>query len=90
MKRIETMLSDVATVFQRIGTMVKMQETMIDRYLSQRLRIDKYTEDAQYNVDKGRKELQSAYKRVSENRGMILKVFLILFVFSFVYIVFVV
>lgn len=44
------MLNDIATVFQRVGTMVKMHETMIDR-------IDKYTDDSLSNVQKGRKEL---------------------------------
>ncbi|KAM3147789.1 hypothetical protein pb186bvf_000117 [Paramecium bursaria] len=82
MKKIEQMLNDIATVFQRVGTMVKMHETMIDR-------IDKYTDDSLSNVQKGRKELQEAHKRISENRGFILKIFLIMVVFSTLYIVFV-
>lgn len=31
MKNIETMLNEVGTIFQRLGTMVKMHEVMIDR-----------------------------------------------------------
>ena len=59
MRKIEGMLNDVAVVFQRLGTMVKMQETMIDRfvYFIKIHRIDKYTEDSVHNVRKGRKEL---------------------------------
>ena len=33
MKKIEGMLNDVAQVFSRLGTMVRMQETMVDRYV---------------------------------------------------------
>lgn len=50
MQKIENMLNDIAGVFQRVGTMVRLQETMIER-------IDKYTDDASANVQKGRKEL---------------------------------
>ncbi|CAD8085856.1 unnamed protein product [Paramecium primaurelia] len=82
MQKIESMLNDIAGVFQRVGTMVRLQETMIER-------IDKYTDEAQINVSKGRKELQESHKRISSNRGLILKVFLILFIFAFIYIVFV-
>ena len=52
-------------------------------------RIDKYTDEAQLNINKGRKELQESHKRISSNRGLMLKLFLILFIFAFIYIVFI-
>ncbi|CAD8116569.1 unnamed protein product [Paramecium sonneborni] len=82
MQKIESMLNEIAGVFQRVGVMVKLQETMIER-------IDKYTDEASLNVSKGRKELQESHKKISSNRGLILKVFLILFIFAFIYIVFI-
>lgn len=41
------------------------------------------------NISKGRKELQESHKRISSNRGLIIKVFILLFIFSFIYIVFI-
>ena len=32
-KNIEKMLHEIASVFKNLGTMVKMQETMVDRLL---------------------------------------------------------
>lgn len=82
MKKIEEMLNQVASVFQRIAATVKMHEIMLDR-------IDSSTSDSLSNVQKGRKELTKAHERISQNRGLIIKVFLILFLFAFIYIVFV-
>jgi syntaxin 5 len=42
------MLGEVAGIFEKMGTIVKMHETMIER-------IDKNTEDALINVEKGKK-----------------------------------
>jgi syntaxin 5 len=79
-KNIEKMLGEVAVIFQRISTLVQMQETMIDR-------IDKHTEDTLVNVTKGKKHLISIYDNISSNRRMIFTVFFILLIFSVMYIV---
>ena len=67
------MLNDIGQAFQRLGTIVKLHEVMIDR-------IDRNTEDSLINVEKGRKSLSEAYRSISSNRALIIKIFLILLV----------
>lgn len=84
MKNIESMIKETAHVFQRLGNIVKMQEIMIDRFFFLyyyikffffKKRIDKDTDDALINVEKGRKILTQTYRDISSNRGLILRVF---------------
>jgi len=77
------MLNDIGQAFQRLGTIVKLHEVMIDR-------IDRNTEDSLINVEKGRKSLSEAYRSISSNRALIIKIFLILIVFATIYIIFLV
>ena len=64
-----------------MATIVSLQENKIER-------IDKDTEEAETNIGKGKKDVQSIYDRVSSNRALILKVFAILITFSVIYILF--
>lgn len=82
MKNIEKMLHEVSGIFQRLGAMVKMHEVMIDR-------IDKNTDDTIEYVEKGKKELFTHYSDIRSNRGLMLKVFLIILIFSMIYIIFI-
>jgi len=79
-KNIEKMLNEVAGIFQRISTLIQMQEVMIDR-------IDKHTEDTLVNVEKANKHLRNIYSDISSNRKMIFTVFFMLLIFSVMYIV---
>jgi len=74
------MLNEVAGIFQRISTLIQMQEVMIDR-------IDKHTEDTLVNVEKANKHLRNIYSDISSNRKMIFTVFFMLLIFSVMYIV---
>jgi len=58
-----------------------MHEVMIDR-------IDTNTDTSLHNIEKGRKELTKAYQNVSSNRGLMIRIFLILIFFAVIYIVF--
>lgn len=62
---------------------MRLHEVMIDR-------IDKNTEDSLINVEKGRKSLSEAYRNISSNRALIIKIFLIMIVFATIYIIFLV
>jgi syntaxin 5 len=66
-----------------LGTIVRLHEVMIDR-------IDKNTEDSLINVEKGRKSLSEAYRSISSNRALIIKIFVIMIIFATIYIIFLV
>lgn len=66
-----------------MGTIVRLHEVMIDR-------IDKNTEDSLINVEKGRKSLSEAYRSISSNRALIIKIFVIMIIFATIYIIFLV
>jgi syntaxin 5 len=68
MKNITKIVNEVATMFQKLGSVVKWHETMIET-------IDKHTEDSLHSVEKGRKNLMGAYKSISSQRALIVKVF---------------
>eukprot|EP01016_Furgasonia_blochmanni_P036775 TRINITY_DN4241_c0_g1_i1.p1 TRINITY_DN4241_c0_g1~~TRINITY_DN4241_c0_g1_i1.p1 ORF type:complete len:204 (-),score=43.18 TRINITY_DN4241_c0_g1_i1:293-904(-) len=81
MKKIESILNEVATIFTRLGTIVKMHEVLIER-------IDKNTEETLINVQKGKKNLLQVYDDVSGWRKTILTIFFIILAFSAIYILF--
>jgi syntaxin 5 len=84
MRKIETILNEVATIFTRLGTIVKMHEVLIERLSSLLfqednlpnfcVRIDKNTEETLVNVQKGKKNLLQVYDDVSGWRKTILTV----------------
>ncbi len=67
MKNIERMLKDIGQLYEKLGSMIKEHELMIDR-------IDNNTEDALHNVTRARNEISDIYRNMSSNREIILKV----------------
>ena len=67
------MLNDVGQAFQRLGTIIKLHEVMIDR-------IDKNTDDTLKNVEKTRKSLADTHKQVSSGRALMIKVIIIILI----------
>lgn len=80
MQNVKKVLNEVASMFTRFGHIVKSHDIMFER-------IDKNAEESLYNVKQGEKNLRGAYQMISSNRSLILKVFLMLACFAFVYIV---
>ena len=67
MKNIERMLKDIGQLYEKLGSMIKEHELMIDR-------IDNNTEDALHNVTRARNQISDIYQNMSSNRELILKV----------------
>jgi syntaxin 5 len=68
-------------IFQRMSTIVSMQESKIER-------IDQDTADAEKNVKKGKKEITSIYEDVTSKRALIIKIFALIMAFSVIYVLF--
>eukprot|EP00759_Apiculatamorpha_spiralis_P057271 PhF_6_TR8526/c0_g1_i3/m.13360/K08490/STX5; syntaxin 5 len=73
-KEIEKTVHELSEMFQDFARLVMEQESLIRR-------IDDDVTDALQNVDDGQAQLIKYLNRISSNRGLILKVFAILFVF---------
>lgn len=80
-RKIHDMLGDVMQAFQRMTTIVSMQEAQIER-------IDQDIRTTESNVKKGRKEVEQIYQDVASKRGLIIKVFATILIFSIIYILF--
>lgn len=80
-RKINETLSEVMSAFQRMTTIVSMQEATIER-------IDQDTKKAESNVKKGKKEVEQIYDDVASKRALIIKVFATILVFSIIYILF--
>ena len=78
MKNITSRMTELSSVFQKIATMVKLHETMIER-------IDKDSDDAIHNISQGKSSLMQVYKDVSSNRALIIKVLKPYFLFILVF-----
>nr|BAN65367.1 conserved hypothetical protein [Babesia bovis] len=76
---VQRAISELSQIFQRMTTMVTQQDEMIQR-------IDMDTEDSLANVIAAQSALSRYYKRISNNRMLILKIFCILVVFLICYI----
>lgn len=80
-KNIERLLHEVGSTFQRffinvlglkkngnrIGAMVKMQESLVDR-------IDKDVDHTVFNVNKGKENLMKHYEDIKSNKGTFIRV----------------
>lgn len=80
-RKINDMLGDIMTAFQRMTTIVSMQEAQIER-------IDQETRLAEGNIKKGKREVEKIYEDVAGKRSLIIKVFATIMVFSIIYILF--
>ncbi|EAS02143.2 SNARE domain protein (macronuclear) [Tetrahymena thermophila SB210] len=81
MKKLNTQLQSVYEMFKKIGSMVQFHESMIES-------IAENTDQAEANVNRSKKNIADAYRDASSSRGLIIKIFLIMIIFAFIYIVF--
>lgn len=73
-KEIEIDIQQVAQMFGKLGTLVQQQHDLAQR-------IDTNISDALTNLDQTQTELNKYLSKVMSNRGLILKIFLVLVVF---------
>lgn len=73
-RQIESTITELAGMFQEFARVVQEQDELI-------IRIDSDIDTALTNVDKGQNELLRALHRISGNRGLVLKIFGVLFFF---------
>ncbi|TSL04291.1 Syntaxin-5 [Bagarius yarrelli] len=81
MQNIETTIVELGSIFQQLAHMVKEQEETVHR-------IDSNVEDTQLNVEFAHTEILKYFQSVSNNRWLLIKIFLILIVFFFIFVVF--
>lgn len=81
MQNIESTIVELGSIFQQLAHMVKEQEETVQR-------IDANVEDTQLNVDLAHGEILKYFQSVSSNRWLLIKIFLILIVFFFIFVVF--
>lgn len=73
-RQVEMAVNEVGEMFQDFTRLVHEQEEMV-------VRIDSNVDDALRNVNQGSSELMKYLANLSSNRGLILKIFAVLFVF---------
>lgn len=78
---IEKTMGELSSMFTRLGQLVYEQRSMIEK-------IDNNTDISLHNIEMGERELIKIRRDVSSNRGLIIKIFLILIFTSVVYILF--
>lgn len=83
LENIKEVLGEINQIFTKFSEIVNTQQLMVER-------IDSETEMALIHAERGKKELSEHYQNVSSCRNLIIKIFLILIVFSTLYIIFVV
>ncbi|XP_065143120.1 syntaxin 5A, like [Paramisgurnus dabryanus] len=81
MQNIESTIVELGSIFQQLAHMVKEQEETVQR-------IDANVEDTQLNVDLAHGEILKYFQSVSNNRWLLIKIFLILIIFFIVFVVF--
>uniref|UniRef100_A0AAR2K368 t-SNARE coiled-coil homology domain-containing protein n=1 Tax=Pygocentrus nattereri TaxID=42514 RepID=A0AAR2K368_PYGNA len=81
MQNIESTIVELGSIFQQLAHMVKEQEETVQR-------IDANVEDTQLNVDLAHTEILKYFQSVSNNRWLLIKIFLILIIFFFIFVVF--
>ena len=81
-EKVMKSLIEVSEMFQTMGEMVALQQSLIER-------IDEDTESALDFTEKGKAQLLIAYDHVVNTRALMLKLFAIVFIFCLFYILFV-
>ncbi|RXN27091.1 adenylosuccinate synthetase isozyme 2-like protein [Labeo rohita] len=81
MQNIESTIVELGSIFQQLAHMVKEQEETVQR-------IDANVEDTQLNVELAHTEILKYFQSVSNNRWLLIKMFLILIIFFIVFVVF--
>lgn len=80
-ENVQRTIEELATMFKKMAVMVTAQEEMIQR-------IDHDVDDTKSNVDQAQDNLLKYFHHISSNRGLIIKVFLILIFFVVFFVVF--
>jgi syntaxin 5 len=78
---IEKMMSELSTMFTRLGQAIHEQRAMIEK-------IDNNLDISMNNIEMGHKEIIKMQSDVRSNRGLLLKIFFIVIVSSVIYILF--
>ncbi|ORZ37080.1 t-SNARE [Catenaria anguillulae PL171] len=78
---IESTIAELGQIFQQLGTLVAQQHEQVRR-------IDDNVQDIETNVDLARKELFKYWTSVSSNRLLMVKVFAVVLVFFFLFVMF--
>uniref|UniRef100_A0A8C2BBX6 Syntaxin 5A, like n=1 Tax=Cyprinus carpio TaxID=7962 RepID=A0A8C2BBX6_CYPCA len=81
MQNIESTIVELGSIFQQLAHMVKEQEETVQR-------IDANVEDTQLNVELAHSEILKYFQSVSNNRWLLIKMFLILIIFFIIFVVF--
>eukprot|EP00300_Choanocystis_sp_HF-7_P037946 c543_g1_i1.p1 GENE.c543_g1_i1~~c543_g1_i1.p1 ORF type:complete len:222 (-),score=54.33 c543_g1_i1:326-991(-) len=79
---IEVAINDVAVIFEEFTGMLAEQRELV-------MRIDTNVDDAMANVEEAHSNIAQYYKSISSNRGLILKLFLVIVLFVVIFITFV-
>ncbi|UKK02165.2 syntaxin 5 [Theileria orientalis] len=79
---VQRAIGDLTQIFQKVTTYVVQQDEMINR-------IDFDTEVSLSNVKTAKNELMKYYRRISSNRGLVIKIILLVAVLVALYIIFV-
>ncbi|KAH8740452.1 syntaxin 5A protein transmembrane domain or GPI at C-terminus [Cryptosporidium ryanae] len=80
-ENVQRMIGELAQIFQKVAGMVTQQEEMIQR-------IDEDITNTFSNVEHGHAELLKYYQYVKSNRGLIVKLFLLLIAFILFFVIF--
>ncbi|XP_030638353.1 syntaxin 5A, like [Chanos chanos] len=81
MQNIESTIVELGSIFQQLAHMVKEQEETVQR-------IDANVEDTHFNVEAAHTEILKYFQSVSNNRWLLIKIFLIVLIFFIVFVVF--
>lgn len=79
MQNIESTIVELGGIFQQLAHMVKEQEEIVER-------IDSNVEDTSMNVEAAHTELLKYFQSISGNRWLIIKVFVVLIAFIFLFV----
>eukprot|EP00922_Rhytidocystis_sp_ex-Travisia-forbesii_P010487 GHVS01015365.1.p1 GENE.GHVS01015365.1~~GHVS01015365.1.p1 ORF type:complete len:286 (+),score=58.17 GHVS01015365.1:73-930(+) len=81
MENVQRMIGELGQIFQKVASMVTQQDELVQR-------IDEDVDSSLHHVEQGQTELLNYFHRISSNRSLILKVFLILIAFVVFFVVF--
>jgi len=82
LQNVERTITELGGIFQQLATMVAEQGEVA-------IRIDENMDDTLQNVDSAQAHLLKYLNRISSNRSLILKIFLVLMVFLVLFVVFI-
>ena len=82
LQNVESTISELGGMFQQLATMVQQQQEVA-------IRIDQDVEETMTNVDGAQAQLLKYLDRISGNRWLVLKIFMVLMAFMTVFVLFV-